>query len=141
MFEWISSLALVIFEVICCVMFFESFCKEQENWKKWHKYALIGIQTAEFFACGMFLSQWIIIKQIVGVLMIVINMCVYFGISIPKSGILSVLYTSLVWGADYPGDVRTVDVHIRRLREKIEANPSEPKYVHTKWGMGYYYKG
>lgn len=45
----------------------------------------------------------------------------------------------LVWGSDYPGDVRTVDVHIRRLREKIEANPSEPKYVHTKWGVGYYY--
>ena len=41
-----------------------------------------------------------------------------------------------VWGSDYPGDVRTVDVHIRRLREKIEANPSEPKLVHTKWGMG-----
>ncbi len=47
----------------------------------------------------------------------------------------------IVWGADYPGDVRTVDVHIRRLREKIETNPSEPKYVHTKWGVGYYYKG
>ena len=46
----------------------------------------------------------------------------------------------IVWGADYPGDVRTVDVHIRRLREKIESNPSEPKYVHTKWGVGYYYK-
>ncbi len=46
----------------------------------------------------------------------------------------------LVWGADYPGDVRTVDVHIRRLREKIETNPSEPKYVHTKWGVGYYFK-
>lgn len=46
----------------------------------------------------------------------------------------------IVWGADYPGDVRTVDVHIRRLREKIETNPSEPKYVHTKWGVGYYYK-
>ena len=46
----------------------------------------------------------------------------------------------LVWGSDYPGDVRTVDVHIRRLREKIEENPSEPKYVHTKWGVGYYYK-
>jgi DNA-binding response OmpR family regulator len=46
----------------------------------------------------------------------------------------------LVWGEDYPGDVRTVDVHIRRLREKIETNPSEPKYVHTKWGVGYYYK-
>ena len=46
---------------------------------------------------------------------------------------------NLVWGSDYPGDVRTVDVHIRRLREKIETNPSEPKYVHTKWGVGYYY--
>lgn len=46
----------------------------------------------------------------------------------------------LVWGADYPGDVRTVDVHIRRLREKVEDSPSEPKYVHTKWGVGYYYK-
>ncbi len=47
----------------------------------------------------------------------------------------------LVWGDKYPGDVRTVDVHVRRLREKIEANPSEPKYVHTKWGVGYYYQG
>ncbi len=46
---------------------------------------------------------------------------------------------TLVWGEDYPGDERTVDVHIRRLREKIETNPSEPKYVHTKWGVGYYF--
>ena len=46
----------------------------------------------------------------------------------------------LVWGADYPGDVRTVDVHIRRLREKIESNPSEPRYVHTKWGVGYFFR-
>ena len=45
----------------------------------------------------------------------------------------------LIWGNDYPGDVRTVDVHIRRLREKIEENPSNPRYVHTKWGVGYYY--
>ena len=45
-----------------------------------------------------------------------------------------------VWGYDYPGDVRTVDVHIRRLREKIEANPSEPKYIHTKWGVGYFFQ-
>lgn len=47
---------------------------------------------------------------------------------------------SLVWGAEYPGDARTVDVHIRRLREKIEPNPKEPQYVHTKWGVGYYFK-
>ena len=46
---------------------------------------------------------------------------------------------SIIWGKDYPGDVRTVDVYVRRLREKIESNPSEPKYVHTKWGVGYYY--
>ena len=45
----------------------------------------------------------------------------------------------LVWGGSYPGDVRTVDVHVRRLREKIEPNPGEPTYVHTKWGVGYYY--
>ena len=48
---------------------------------------------------------------------------------------------TMVWGADYPGDARTVDVHIRRLREKVETNSSEPKYVHTKWGVGYYFKG
>ena len=46
----------------------------------------------------------------------------------------------LVWGADYPGDVRTVDVHVRRLREKIETNPSEPIYLHTKWGVGYFFQ-
>ncbi len=48
---------------------------------------------------------------------------------------------NLVWGYEYPGDARTVDVHIRRLREKIEKLPSEPKYVYTKWGVGYYFKG
>ena len=47
---------------------------------------------------------------------------------------------NIVWGYEYPDDVRTVDVHIRRLREKIEPNPSEPKYVHTKWGVGYYFQ-
>ena len=47
---------------------------------------------------------------------------------------------NLVWGYEYPGDVRTVDVLVRRLREKIEPNPSEPKYVHTKWGVGYFYQ-
>ncbi len=45
-----------------------------------------------------------------------------------------------VWGYEYPGDVRTVDVHIRRLREKIEPNPSEPNFIHTKWGVGYYFQ-
>ncbi len=48
---------------------------------------------------------------------------------------------NIVWGYEYPGDARTVDVHIRRLREKIEENPSDPKYVYTKWGVGYYFRG
>ena len=47
---------------------------------------------------------------------------------------------NMVWGYEYPGDARTVDVHIRRLREKIETHPSDPKYVYTKWGVGYYFK-
>ncbi|MBQ1735959.1 MAG: response regulator transcription factor [Lachnospiraceae bacterium] len=46
-----------------------------------------------------------------------------------------------VWGDNYAGDARTVDVHVRRLREKIEKMPGEPKYVQTKWGAGYFYKG
>ncbi len=44
-----------------------------------------------------------------------------------------------IWGYEYPGDARTVDVHVRRLREKIEKNPSEPEYIYTKWGVGYYF--
>ena len=47
----------------------------------------------------------------------------------------------IIWGYDYYGDSRTVDVHIRRLREKIERDPGNPQYVLTKWGVGYYYKG
>ena len=49
---------------------------------------------------------------------------------------------TFVWGnkASESGDVRTVDVHVRRLREKIEPNPSDPRYVHTKWGVGYYFR-
>ena len=46
-----------------------------------------------------------------------------------------------IWGYDFDGETRTVDVHIRRLREKIEVNPSDPKYVYTKWGVGYYFRG
>ncbi|NLB40710.1 MAG: response regulator transcription factor [Clostridiales bacterium] len=46
-----------------------------------------------------------------------------------------------VWKYDYLGDLRTVDVHIRRLREKIEENPSQPSFIYTKWGVGYYFAG
>jgi DNA-binding response OmpR family regulator len=46
-----------------------------------------------------------------------------------------------IWGTSYPGDARTVDVHVRRLREKIESQPANPKFIHTKWGIGYYFRG
>ncbi len=45
-----------------------------------------------------------------------------------------------IWRYEYRSDIRTVDVHIRRLREKLEENPAEPKYIMTKWGVGYYFK-
>ena len=48
---------------------------------------------------------------------------------------------NLVWGYSYAGDYRTVDVHIRRLREKLEKTPAEPDHIMTKWGVGYYFKG
>lgn len=46
----------------------------------------------------------------------------------------------ILWAYEYRSDIRTVDVHIRRLREKLEENPAEPKYIMTKWGVGYYFK-
>ena len=48
---------------------------------------------------------------------------------------------NVVWGYSYTGDYRTVDVHIRRLREKLERQPAEPEYIMTQWGVGYYFKG
>mgnify|MGYP002579858797 FL=1 len=65
---------------------------------------------------------------------------VYLLVSNPNKVYSREQLLKTIWGPSYPGDARTVDVHVRRLREKIEANPSEPKYVHTKWGVGYYYQ-
>ena len=48
---------------------------------------------------------------------------------------------NIIWGYDYQGDIRTVDVHVRRLREKLERNPAQPERIMTKWGVGYYFKG
>ena len=45
-----------------------------------------------------------------------------------------------IWAYEYRSDIRTVDVHIRRLREKLENNPAEPNYIMTKWGVGYYFR-
>ena len=45
-----------------------------------------------------------------------------------------------IWGYDVSSEIRTVDVHIRRLREKLELNPAQPEHILTKWGVGYYFK-
>lgn len=65
---------------------------------------------------------------------------VYLLISNPNKVYSREQLLKTIWGASYPGDARTVDVHVRRLREKIETTPANPKYIHTKWGVGYYFQ-
>ena len=64
---------------------------------------------------------------------------VYLLVSNPNKVYSREQLLKTIWGASYQGDARTVDVHVRRLREKIEATPADPKYIHTKWGVGYYF--
>ena len=64
---------------------------------------------------------------------------VYLLVSNPNKVYSREQLLKTIWGLSYPGDARTVDVHVRRLREKIEATPADPKYIHTKWGVGYYF--
>ena len=61
------------------------------------------------------------------------------AVDMARRGEYAVILLDLVWGYDYQGDIRTVDVHIRRLREKLERNPAAPEYIITKWGVGYYF--
>lgn len=64
---------------------------------------------------------------------------VYLLVSNPNKVYSREQLLKTIWGPSYPGDARNVDVHVRRLREKIEATPADPKYIHTKWGVGYYF--
>ena len=64
---------------------------------------------------------------------------VYLLVSNPNKVYSREQLLKTIWGPSYPGDARTVDVHVRRLREKIEATPADPKYIHTKWGVAYYF--
>jgi DNA-binding response OmpR family regulator len=64
---------------------------------------------------------------------------VYLLVSNPNKVYSREQLLKTIWGPSYPGDARAVDVHVRRLREKIEATPADPKYIHTKWGVGYYF--
>ena len=64
---------------------------------------------------------------------------VYLLVSNPNKVYSREQLLKTIWGPSYPGDARTVDVHVRRLREKIEQTPYDKKYIHTKWGVGYYF--
>ena len=64
---------------------------------------------------------------------------VYLLVSNPNKVYSREQLLQTIWGPSYPGDARTVDVHVRRLRETVETTPAEPKYIHTKWGVGYYF--
>lgn len=101
MFRYLSSLAIIIFEVICCKMFFESFCLNQKDSKSIKKVIILIIQVMGYYACGLMLSRWLVVKQLIAGLITASLMCIYFKISLKKSTILSMLYLGLVLLVDY----------------------------------------
>lgn len=101
MFLYIFSLAVIAFEVICCKMFFESFCEAPKEQKKWQRIVLILLLIFAFYICGLTLSKWIIMKQIVAIIVTAIIMCFNFRISLKKSLVLAMLYYGLMLLVDY----------------------------------------
>lgn len=101
MFRYLSSLAIIIFEVLCCKMFFESFCLKNKERKTLKKATILIVQVAGFYVCGLMLSQWLVVKQVIAGLITAILMCILFKISLRKSAILSMLYLGLVLLVDY----------------------------------------
>lgn len=101
MFYYISSIAIILFEVICCIIFFESFCNKDKDDKKYSKICLItGLVMADF-ACALFLSQWLIVKLAVITLITAISMKWYFKISIGRAIVFSFLFVGLLMLVDY----------------------------------------
>lgn len=101
MFYYISSVAIILFEVICCTIFFESFCSIARKNKKYMKILLvIGLVVADFI-CALFLSQWLIIKLAVVILIMTVSMKFYFKISLKKAAFFSFLYQGLLLLVDY----------------------------------------
>lgn len=101
MFLYIFSLAVIAFEVICCKMFFESFCETPQEQKKWQKIVLILLLIFAFYICGLTLSKWIIVKQMTAIVIAAIIMQFYFKINFKKSVVLAMLYQGLLLLIDY----------------------------------------
>ena len=101
MFYYIISIAIILFEVICCTIFFESFCNKAKENKKYKKICLItGLVVADFI-CALFLSQWLIVKLAAVILIMLFSMRWYFRISIGKAAVFSCLYQGLLLLVDY----------------------------------------
>lgn len=101
MFRYFFSMAIIVFEAICCKMFFEGFCDTPKEQKKYQKVLLILIMVFAFYICGLILSKWLIIKQIVAIIVTVIVMHFYFKISSKKSIVFAMLYQGLLLLVDY----------------------------------------
>ena len=101
MFGYISSLAIIIFEALCCKLFFDSFCLPQKDKRTIKKVIIIITLIAGYYACGLMLSQWLVVKQLMAILITAGLMCVYFKITLKKSIILSMLYMGLALLVDY----------------------------------------
>ena len=82
MFLYFFSLAIIAFEVICCKMFFESFCQASSSERKWQKVLLILLLISTYYVCGLTLSNWIGLKQLIAISVTAIIMLFYFRISI-----------------------------------------------------------
>lgn len=101
MFRYVSSLAIIIFEVFCCRMFFESFCLTSKDNLNLKKIFILMMQVAGYYGCGLMLSQWLVVKQLVACIITAGLMSIYFKISLKKSAILSMLYLVLALLVDY----------------------------------------
>lgn len=101
MFEYISSFAIIAFETLCCKMFYESFCVELKENKKWCRKIYIVLMMCLLYVCGLLLSAWLVIKQLTVIMVISLIMCLYYKISMKKATIFALLYQGLALIVDY----------------------------------------
>ncbi len=108
MFEYISSFAIIAFEVVCCRMFFESFCVELRENKKRYSIIYIFLMTCILYICSLLLSRWLVIKQLSVMMAISILMYLYYKISFRKSIVFALLYQGLGLIVDYIAYVSSI---------------------------------
>lgn len=101
MFTYFFSLAIIAFEVICCKIFFESFCDSSGENRKYKRTILLVLLIAIYYICGFTLSKWIVLKQLCAIMSTAIIMRFYFEISLVKSEVLAILYQGLLMLVDY----------------------------------------